>query len=160
MTEVSSPDEQVLRAHLETAAFQMGVADGRWRLDSLTWPYALIAVRAAPRVGAPGEFSFRFDLTGYPESAPTGCIWDTASTAPLPGLRRPKDATGQILQLFRDNWMEGKALYAPFDRLALADHGAAWAEQWPMSKWTRDRDLSFILRHLHDELNSVGYVGI
>ena len=42
----------------------------------------------------------------------------------------------------------------------FVDHGTAWADQWPMSKWTRDRDLTFVLRHIHDELSSVGYVGI
>lgn len=160
MTEVVSPDEQVLRAHLEGAAFQIGVADGRWRLDSFTWPHALISVAAAPREGAPAEFAFRFELTGYPEAAPTVCIWDIDSNAPAPGSRRPKGADGQILQLFRDNWKDGMALYAPFDRIALIDHGTAWADQWPMSKWTRDRDLAFVLRHIHDELNSVRYVGI
>jgi hypothetical protein len=160
VTEVASPDEQVLRAHMESAAFRIGATDGHWRLESLTWPYAVITVAAPTRTGAPSEFSFRFELTGYPEIAPTGCIWDFSSDAPLPGLRRPKGADGQILQLFRDNWMEGKALYAPFDRVALVDHGTAWADQWPMSKWTRDRDLTFVLRHIHDELNSVGYVGI
>jgi hypothetical protein len=159
MTDVASPDEQVLRAHLKSAGFQIGVADGRWRLESLTWPCAVIMVAAAPRTGTPGEFYFRFELTGYPEAAPTGCIWDVGSNAPLSGPRRPKDADGQILQLFRDNWMDGKALYAPFDRVALVDHGTAWADQWPMSKWTRDRDLVFVLRHIHDELNSVEYAG-
>jgi len=160
MTEVASPDEEVLRAHLEEAAFQIGVAESRWHLQSFTWPHAVIAVAAAPRAGAPDQFTFRFDLTGYPESAPTGCIWDLDSNAPLPGARRPKGADGQILQLFRDNWMEGKALYAPFDRVALAEHGTAWADQWPMSTWTRQRDLTFVLRHIHDELTSAGYVGI
>lgn len=160
MTAVASPDEQVLRAHLESAAFRIGEADGHWRLESLTWPYGVITVAAAARTGAPSEYSFRFELTGYPEIGPTGCIWDFSSDAPLPGPRRPKGADGQILQLFRDNWMEGKALYAPFDRVALVDHGTAWADQWPMSKWTRDRDLTFVLRHIHEELNSEGYVGI
>jgi hypothetical protein len=160
MSEVTSPDEQVLRAHLEGAAFQIGTADDRWRLDSLTWPHAVISVAAAPRIDAPGEFTFRFELTGYPMTAPAGCIWDIGSNAPLPGFRRPKGADGQILQLFRDNWMDGKALYAPFDRVALTDHGTAWADQWPMSKWTPDRDLVFVLNQIHDELSAVGYVGI
>lgn len=160
MTGVTSPDEQVLRAHLESAAFQMGVTNGRWRLDSLTWPHAVITVAAAARTGAPNEFSFRFELTGYPATAPTGCIWDLGSNAPLPGARRPQGVEGQILQLFRDNWKDGQALYAPFDRVALVDHGTAWADQWPRSKWTPDRDLTFVLRHIHDELTSVGYVGI
>lgn len=159
MTDVTSPDEQVLRAHLAGAAFQIGVADGRWRLESLTWPYAVITVAAEARTGAPGEFTFRFELTGYPVTAPAGCIWDLGSNAPLEGSRRPKGGDSQVLQLFRDNWMDGKALYAPFDRVALADHGTAWADQWPMSKWTPDRDLVFVLNQIHNELNSVRYVG-
>jgi hypothetical protein len=160
MTEITSPDELVVRAHLKGAAFQMGVADGRWRLNSLAWPHALVTVTSAPRSNAPDEFSFRFELTGYPEAAPTACIWDVDSGVPLSGSFRPKGAGGQILQLFREDWKEGSALYAPFDRVAIDDHGTAWADQWPMSKWTGERDLSFVLRHIHDELNSVGYVGI
>lgn len=159
MTVARLPDEMTLRAHLEGARFQIGVAEGRWRLADLTWPYALIAVSAAPHQGAPSEFSFRFELSGYPEIAPTTCIWDVAAGTPLPGSGRPKGPDGQILQLFRDNWLEGRALYAPFDRLAIADHGASWADQWPLSKWTRDRDLTFLLGRIYDELHAVDYVG-
>lgn len=159
MSEVASPDELVLRAHLESAAFQIGVAEGRWRLDALTWPLAVITIAAAARPGAPDEFSFRFELAGYPATAPTGCIWDLVSNAPLPGARRPKGADGHILLMFRDNWKDGKSLYAPFDRVAIVDHGPAWADKWPMSKWTPDRELPFVLRHIHDELISVRYVG-
>jgi hypothetical protein len=155
-----SPDEAVLRSHLEAARFRIGLADGRWRLDDLTWPHALIAVAAAPRPGAPDEFAFRFEMTGYPVSAPTACVWDVAAGMPLSGAQRPKGPDGQVLQLVRDNWQEGKALYAPFDRVAITDHGPAWADQWPKSKWTPARDLAFVLGRIHDELQSSDYVGI
>jgi hypothetical protein len=160
MTVALSLDEAVLRFHLDGVRFRMGVAEGRWHLENLTWPRALITVAAPERPGSPEGFAFLFDLSGYPEVGPTACIWDPMKSAPLVGTGRPKGANGVILQLFRDDWLEGKALYAPYDRLTLANHPADWADQWPMSKWTRDRDLTFVLRQLHDELHSVAYVGI
>jgi hypothetical protein len=157
---VITPDESVLRAHLEGVRFQMGVADRLWRLEDLTWPRALLTVAAAVRPKAPDEFAFLFDLSGYPEAAPTACIWDSAKNSPLVGSARPRGSRGAILQIFRDDWLEGRALYAPYDRLSLANHPDDWADKWPMSKWTRDRDLTFVLRQIYDELHAVGYVGI
>ena len=160
MTVAMLPDEIVLRAHLESARFRIGVAEGRWRLDDLKWPHAVLIVSAERRKDAPDEFSFRFELSGYPEAAPTACIWDAVAGNPLPGTGRPKGPDGQILQLFRVNWLEGRALYAPYDRLAMTDHGPNWADQWPMSKWNRDRDLTFVLGRIYDELHGADYVGI
>jgi hypothetical protein len=160
MTVVFSPDEVVLRSHLQNARFRLGEIEGRWRIEELAWPSAIAVVTAAPRENSPLEFAFKLDLSGYPEIAPTACIWDRENDRQLPGSARPKGADGEILQLFRDNWLEGKALYAPFDRLALADHGPTWADQWPMSKWTPARDLAFFLGRIYDELNSADYAHI
>jgi hypothetical protein len=153
------PDERLFRAHLESDRFLIGVHEGRWRLDSLVWPVAIIAVTAAPRAGAPNEFTLRTDFAGYPHAAPTACIWDVESETPLPGNRRPREH-GQILRLFQDGWQEGRALYAPYDRVTIEKHPAGWADQWPRSKWTPERDLTFFLNNVYEELHADGYIGI
>src|SRR5262245_1928573 len=114
------PDERALRDHLRSARFQAGVDAGRWRLIWVRWPDALIAISAAQRDGAPREFALEVELSGYPVSAPTGCPWDVEAEAILSQAKRPKG--DRVSQLFRTDWEEGRALYAPWDRLGLP-HG-------------------------------------
>src|SRR5207245_422190 len=110
--------------------FQAGVAAGRWRLISVTWPAAVVAVSAAARGSSPAEFALHFELTGYPQNAPTGGLWDTAADASLPADRRPKGE--RAAQLFRaDSWQGGAtAMYAPWDRIGLQAH-PDWAQKYP-----------------------------
>jgi hypothetical protein len=150
------PDQRALCDHLRSARFQAGVDAGRWRLISITWPYALIAVSAALREGAPEEFVLRFELSGYPAAAPTGCPWDLDQDAVLPAGQRPKG--GRVGHIFRADWEAGRALYAPWDRAALA-HGG-WADKYPMYAWNARRDLTFYLTNVHDALNNDDYLGI
>ena len=150
------PDERALRDDLGSARFQVGVDAGRWRLISITWPYALIAVSAAPRENAPGEFVLRFELSGYPADAPTGCPWDLDQDDVLPAGQRPKGS--RVGHIFRADWEGGRALYAPWDRLALA-HGS-WADKYPMYAWNARRDLTFYLTNVHDALDNDDYLGI
>ena len=85
-----APDERALREHVESAAFAEGAARGEWRLiGDIEWPHALIAVRAAPRPGAPCEFVLRFDLTGYPVEAPTRRPGARGTATPRRGKRSP-----------------------------------------------------------------------
>jgi hypothetical protein len=150
------PDQWAFCDHLRSARFQAGIDTRRWRLISITWPYALIAISAAPREGAPEEFVLRFELSGYPTTAPTGCPWDCDQDTVLPAGKRPKGS--RVGHIFRTDWEEGRALYAPWDRLALA-HGG-WAEKYPMYVWNARRDLTFYLTNVHDALNNDDYLGI
>jgi len=81
--------ETMLRTHLDAGPFQSGVDRGRWRLLALAWPHVVIAVSAAERVAAPSEYAFRFECTGYPQTAPTAQPWSEANGAPLPHDRWP-----------------------------------------------------------------------
>jgi hypothetical protein len=156
---VVAPDERALRAHLDSGAFLAGVEAGRWRLVSVEWPLVTVMVSAVPREGAPTEFAIRFELGGYPNTTPTGCVWDTATNAPLAANLRPKGV--DVALIFRiDGWTGGPtAMYAPWDRLALQTH-PNWLQEAPHLVWHPGRDLTFILDNLHRVLNDDGYLGI
>ena len=156
---VARPDERALRQHLRGGRFVAGVAAGKWWLISLTWPVALIAVAAAERPNGPKEFVLRFDLTDYPQAAPTGGIWDVDGDASLAPDHRPKGHPAA--QLFRtDGWAGGAtAMYAPWDRVALQAH-PEWAQTYPRQAWNATRDLSFALSQIHEVLNADDYLGV
>lgn len=157
-TPVVAPDERALRVHLAGGRFHAGAEAGRWRLLSLEWPIAIVAVSAAPRDGAPSDFAIRFELSGYPNTAPTGGIWDVDADVSLPADRRPKG--DRVAPLFRsDGWVGGAtAMYAPWDRMGLQAH-SDWLQKYPKSAWNAHRDLVFILENVHELLNADDYLG-
>ena len=61
--------------------------------------------------------------------------------------------------VFRCDWENGRALYAPFDRVALDSH-AAWRQQHPRHAWNAKRDLAWVLEYLHELLNDADYAGV
>lgn len=158
-TAVVAPDERALREHLRGGRFLAGVAAGRWCLVSVDWPIAVVTVSAARRPNSPTEFALRFELTGYPNTAPTGGIWDLDANISLAADHRPKGE--RAAQLFRtDGWTGGAtAMYAPWDRIGLQAH-ADWAEKYPLDAWMSTRDLSFILDKVHEILNADDYLGV
>ena len=153
-----SPDERALRAHLTGTRFREGVERGRWRVvGEVTWPVVLVAVAAGPRGNAPAEYFLRFDLGGYPEAAPTAMPWNPASGDVLREELRPKGT--RVGHVFRTDWENGRALYAPFDRVALSSH-PNWRTTHPRRVWDSSRDLTWILQLLHEMLNNDDYTGI
>ena len=153
---VLAPDERALRAHLQTGRYQAGVEAGRWRDLSVEWPIVIVAVSAAPRPGAPQEFAIRFDLTGYPNTAPTGCIWDMETNTMLPADKRPKGERAGLVFRF-EGGCGPTAMYAPWDRGALYNYN--WAQQAPRLAWHAGRDLTFVLENVHEILNADDYLG-
>jgi len=159
MTDVqaTAPDELALRAHLKSVRFQQGVDDGRWRLVLLEWPRSLIEVAAAAREGAPPHFLLRFELSGYPMPGPTAGLWDLQTGTYLGATGRPKGERASMI--FRGDWEQGRALYAAWDRVALAGH-PDWAQRFPRYAWNNTRDLSFYLANVSEVLNSDDYLGV
>ena len=126
-------------------------------MGDIDWPVVLIAVAAAPRVSSPREFALRFNLAGYPETAPTATPWNPAMGEILDEESRPK---GELVgHVFRTNWEGGKALYAPFDRVALNSH-PDWKAKYPRRAWNSSRDLTWLLQVMHEMLNNDDYIGI
>lgn len=153
------PAEQSLREHLRSGHFLAGVAARHWRLIASNWPFITIAISAAERPNSPTEFILRFEVTGYPHTAPTGGLWDLDGDRSLPVGQRPKGE--RAAQLFRaDGWVGGStAMYAPWDRFGLQAH-RDWAQAYRLDAWGPTRDLSFILTKVHEVLNADDYLGI
>jgi hypothetical protein len=154
-----APDERAVHEHLRGGRFQSGVAAGHWRLISVNWPMVTVAVPAAERANSPGEFVLRFELSGYPHTAPTGGLWDLSTDTSLLADRRPKGE--RAAPLFRtDGWAGGAtAMYAPWDRMGIQAH-SEWAQKYPHDAWNPTRDLSFILSKIYEVLNADDYLGI
>lgn len=153
-----TPDERALRDHIAGPRFVDGVERDKWRVvGDIAWPYALVAVSAAPRDNAPREFFLRVNAAGYPSSAPTLTPWDPATGDVLAADSRPKgERAGAV---FRSDWKKGTALYAPFDRVALSGH-SGWHQQHPRHAWQAGRDLAWVLQYLHDLLSDADYTGV
>ena len=112
---------RVFREHVTSARFQEGVERGRWQMvGDIAWPVVMIAIAAGPRGRSPSKYVLRFDLTGYPETAPTATPWNLDTRDALEPALRPKGE--QVGHIFRTDWENGQALYAPFDRVALDSH--------------------------------------
>ena len=152
------PDERALRQHVASARFQEGVYRGRWQIvDEAAWPIVMITVTAARRDGAPSDYLLRFDLSGYPESAPTATPWNATTGSVLESELRPKGE--RVGHVFRTDWEDGRALYAPFDRVALNGH-PNWMTQHSRQVWDPSKDLAWLLQILHEMLNNDDYTGI
>jgi hypothetical protein len=151
------PDEKVFRTHIERGPFQNGVDRQKWRLLSIDWPHVLIAISAVAREGTPSAYTFRFECSNYPQSAPTARPWDNDKNMPLEHKRWPTGRS-RVPLAFNPGWNNGQCLYLPCDRLALAGH-SQWPTQYPSMIWSSTSDITFYLRIIYDLLNSSDYTG-
>jgi len=152
------PDRRAFEADLLKALYRRGELSGHWRLVSNDWPYVIFAVSAAPRTGAPSEYGFRFELSGYPVTPPTAQPWDFVANTPLPANKWP---TGnEILQsVFRPDWHWGHCLYLPCDRMSIIGHDL-WRQQHPNRLWNPTRGIVHYLEQIHVLLAEDGYTGV
>lgn len=157
MVDTMNVEERVFRSHIEQGPFLSGVARQRWRILSIEWPYALIAISAAPRPNGPEEYVLRFDLTNYPQWGPTARPWDIERGAPLADEKRPHGKS-RVPKAFRTDWKNGIALYLPCDREAIQGH-EGWIQQHPSMIWNPQGDITQYLRIIYDLLNSSDYSG-
>ncbi len=155
--ETLTPDERVFREHLEAGPFQNGVDRGRWRLDSINWSHAVLAVSAATRPNAPEEFFFRFELSNYPAAPPTAQPWNVETNAALE-INKWATGGGRVQLAFNPGWKGGSCLYLPCDRQSIEGHDA-WIHQHPEMIWMTDGDITQYLRIIYDLINSKDYTG-
>jgi len=154
--DVVRPDERVFRAHIGGGRFQSGVDASRWKLLTIAWPHAIIAVAPAWRQVGPTEFAFRFELTDYPRTLPTAQPWDAERGTALEPDRWPS-GDSHVARAFNPNW-NPSALYLPFDRLALSGHDG-WLTTAPADRWDPNIGITQYLRRIHELLNSPHYHG-
>jgi hypothetical protein len=152
------PDERALHADLARGPFQLGVCLNRWRLGAIEWPLVHVAVAAAERPNAPGEWWFRFDCTGYPQDAPTARPWNPDTNQALPANRWPAGSS-RVPSVFRPDWKDGTCLYLPCDRLSAAGHDN-WRTDHPALVWSPARGIVLYLTELSALLNSSDYTGV
>lgn len=150
-------DEQVFRSDIAAGPFQSGLDRGRWRLLSIKWPHALIAVQAADTAGGPPDYALRFECINYPQSPPTAQPWDAERDVPLAPERWPSGAK-RLSLAFNPGWRGGQCLYLPCDRLSIEGHDP-WRTQHPSMIWSPASDITHYLRIVHDLLNSSDYTG-
>lgn len=155
-----SLDEECFREHLVSFDFREGAELGKWGLhedETVRWPHAVIWVAAAPRGENPLRYYLFFNLDHYPMTGPTAYVWDCEKQAKLELAKWPK-GTGNVQMVFRTNWNDAVALYAPWDRLA-ADGHPEWPGKHPGLLWTPKHTIVNYLRPTHELLNSDEYHG-
>ena len=106
------PDQKALQCDVARPSFKLAEIEKRWRLVSMQWPFATIAVS----MGNGEELMLRFECSGYPNRAPTAGPWDTETNTVLDFYRWPKGKGGRASAVFRTDWKGGSALYLPCDR--------------------------------------------
>jgi hypothetical protein len=138
-----------VEADLTSAAFRAGVSRGFWREVSYAFPVLVIGVAAVEPDGASSEYCFRFELTGFPATAPQVTIWDPDSNSALDPLNRPK-GTARVTEAFKQ-W-GNDTVYRPWDRQGGLHNN--WSNTHPSLAWNPLRHLTFILEDLHGLLTS------
>lgn len=152
------PDQQMLEHDLAAVEFRCGEFEGRWRHVKTAWPYTVITVSAAERSGAPSEFAFRFECTGYRQTPVSAQPWAIENNAPLPASRWP---TGRSIapSIFRPDWKNGLCLYLPCDRLSIEGHNQ-WRHEHPSRLWQPARGIICYLEQVYELLNQNDYSGV
>src|SRR5258706_5130624 len=158
MDSIKPPDQLLLEKDLTSAEFRCGEIEGKWRHVSTTWPHVIIAVRPARVANGPAEFVFRFECTGYRETAVTGQPWNPETNSPLPAKDWPAGRS-IIPSVFRPQWKEGLCLYLPCDRLSIQGHND-WLHQHPSRLWDSSRGILCYLEQIYELLNSNDYTGV
>ena len=158
MTVLSPPGQLLLQSDLAAPAFRCGEIAGHWRLVSVAWPHAVIAVSAPPRLGAPVEYAFRFECTGYRQRAVTATPWDASANVSLPSPagrregrsfppcsgRSSKTATASICLAI--GW-------------AFEGH-TNWPNEHPSRLWQPARGIICYLEQIHDLFHQSDYSGL
>jgi hypothetical protein len=143
---VSDPARTAVTADLASARFRSGVTRKQWRVISHEHPSLIVGEPD----GTASEYAFRFDLTGFPGTAPEVLIWDATVNAHLSANRRPK-GSARVVEAFKD-WTVPHPVYRPWERTSSTHNN--FAQTFPELAWHPKRDLAFIMEDLHGLLSS------
>lgn len=152
------PDRVLLELDLAAPEFRCGEVEGRWRHVSTNWSHVVIAVSAPSRTGAPEEFGFRFNCSGYRRTPVTAQPWDMAANSALPPARWPTGPR-MVSAVFRPDWKQGQCLYLPCDRMSIEGHDN-WRNEYPSRLWQPDRGIICYLEQLNGLFFESDYSGV
>jgi hypothetical protein len=141
----SEIEARAVRADLTSARFRAGVARRQWRLLDQAIPIVVVAVAAIKPDGSAAEYSFRFELNGFPGIAPDVRIWDTQKNAALATELRPT-GSARVINAFKV-WNSDNTVYRPWERQGGSHNN--WTNTHPNLRWHAGRDLAFVLEDLH-----------
>jgi hypothetical protein len=144
-----NPAEKAVNADLASARFRVGEKRGHWRKITYEFPILVVGVSAVEPDGTLSEYFFRFDLSGFPGTAPEVKIWDCETGAALSPAKRPK-GSHRVAEAFK-TW-GNDTVYRPWDREGGQHNN--WATTHPELAWHSKRELTFILGDLHGLLTS------
>lgn len=147
-----SPDQRAFEVDVAKATFRLGVAEGRWRLIEVVWPFVFISIAAKDGL----EFVLRFNCAGYPQTPPTGGPWDRDLNQTLAFNLWPQGQGGRVSAVFRHDWKNGTALYLPCDRESFAGH-ENWRHEMPSKIWRPTDGIVQYLELVHELLQSRDY---
>lgn len=159
---MSAECQQEFQRDLLSFRFREGELKGDWGLAEgapAPWPHALLWIRTAERDSRTVRFYFRFDLTGYPKSAPSACLWNIDKGEVLDESKRPRDSSGAVLIEFRMPWNGYHALYVPWDRGGIQSH-PDWTKTYPGRIWREGCTICDFLDWTWELLNADTYAGI
>ena len=146
-----NPAQTAADADLASARFRAGVLRRHWRKVSYAFPVLVMALAAVEPDATASEYFFRFELSGFPGTAPAVQIWDCATNALLAVNRRPKGSQ-RVVEAFKDWGPHKDTVYRPWERTSGTHNN--WAQAHPDLAWHSKRDLTFILEDLHGLLTS------
>lgn len=158
MTTCSPPDRALLEQDLAAPEFRCGEIEGRWRRVAICWPHVILAVSAPVRPGAPVEFGFRFECTGYRQNPVIGQPWDIDQSRPLPAARWPTGPS-MVSAVFRPDWKQGHCLYLPCDRMSIQGHDN-WRNEHPSRLWQPERGIVCYLEQIYELFHQSDYSGL
>lgn len=148
---MEDPAIAIIKADLESGAFQAGCREERWRVVEFAYPRLDFMVSAIKPDGTPTEYGFRANLQNYPATAPEVRLWDLENDRMPVAAERPQGGS-RVTETFK-NWGKG-TVYRPWDR-HTGPHNNNAANK-PHLAWNSSRDLTFIFEDLHGILVSNG----
>ena len=146
---IRDPCESRVMEDIESADFQSGLKEGRWRIERFEFPFLYFAISATEPDGSDSEYGFRGEISGFSAQAPEVRIWDLEADTPLPQRQRPKGGK-RLEDAFKD-W-GSHTVYRPWDRQTGPHNNNA--RDHPQLAWHSERRLTFIFEDLYGILNS------
>lgn len=159
------PGIDKLTDHIKSPLFQRGVDNKKWGivepLDQIesTWPKLTVWVQPAKKENSPKKYYLRFDLSGYPQKAPTATLWDIDNDQKLPTSQWPSGKKKLVDAVFKQSWKNGDCLYVPCDRKSCqGSHRRDWQKKHPHLMWKSGEDtIHKYVSYIHKILNSRDY---